>query len=170
MRLLFMYALVVFLLLNPAGHFLFSYVHFLWLSRLYPCICLYVCLIMFPIYSFSYHGLWIGLSYWIFIVLSAISIYLAVIWLLTKSIIVFQTFVFRVGCVFRTCICPRRAGNITPKIVKIHKYSDLIDCLMVLPIYICKFDAKKHPTCIQTRPRPLLKAPGPESTNKETTP
>jgi len=47
---------------------------------------------------------------------------------------------------------PRRAGKRIPKIVKSQKCSELIDFLMILPIPICKFDAKNTPDAFKHVP------------------
>jgi len=47
---------------------------------------------------------------------------------------------------------PRRAGKRTPKIVKSQNVQILFDFPMILPISICKFDAKNTPDAFKHAP------------------
>ena len=49
---------------------------------------------------------------------------------------------FDFGCVFPKCVLPERLAKEPPKMMKVPKCLDAIDCTMVFHISTCEYDAK----------------------------
>ena len=79
------------------------------------------------------------------------NVFLGVIWLL-KKLYIFLSFPFFVlGAFFENVFSPK-GWQKNSQNCKIPKCSDFIDFLMILPISICKFDAKDTPDAFKHVP------------------
>jgi len=80
-----------------------------------------------------------------------VILYLAVIWLLKKLLSCLSFSMFVLGPFFENVFSPK-GWQKNSRNCKIPKCSDLIDFLMILPISICKFDAKHTPDAFKHVP------------------